>query len=112
MRKSGISRVLSALMLTILAVNVYAENQPKEFKNWPAGKSPKEIAGELSISIWTARGYIARLRAFAGVDNVRKLIPWGLGHPKLLRGEGDVLRRHPLGCQCMVCCALDGGRAA
>ena len=93
-------------------VGFLSDRETEVLRRVCAGKSPREIASELSISIWTARGYIARLRAFAGVDNVRKLIPWGLGHPKLLRGEGDVLRRHPLGCQCMVCCALDGGRAA
>src|SRR6266480_2264643 len=42
-RKSRISRMLPAMMLAILAVSVYAENQPKALKNWPAGKSPREI---------------------------------------------------------------------
>jgi unsaturated rhamnogalacturonyl hydrolase len=41
-RKRRISLMLAALV-SITAMNVFAENQPKEFKKWPAGKSPQEI---------------------------------------------------------------------
>ena len=43
MRKLAISFMSVALLVGTAGMSASAENQPKEFKNWPAGKSPREI---------------------------------------------------------------------
>jgi unsaturated rhamnogalacturonyl hydrolase len=54
-RESLKTWIVGTMVLAMLVLNAAAENQPKEFRSWPAGTSPQEIGDRVAEHFVTTR---------------------------------------------------------
>ncbi|HZR59296.1 MAG TPA: hypothetical protein VFA74_20685 [Terriglobales bacterium] len=52
-RYRNVSALLLSAIMVMLALPLHAEQQPKEFKKWPAGTSPQEIGKRVADHLVT-----------------------------------------------------------
>ncbi len=70
------------------------------------GKTDKEIAAALGISVGTVKQRVFRMRQHLGLPSRPELHRWVLQHPAVLEGRPVDPTLHPCGCMCpAVWCA-------